>query len=120
MIPVQYIPILIFAALAAVFPVLALVVFKRHHPDPPPAEVNCEAHECDVPAERIARGHDADRLFIAAILFLIFDAAIIFLFAWAVKFSQMGAYALLSMAVFLGILFVGYLWLYQKGALDWV
>ncbi|MGH9698561.1 MAG: NADH-quinone oxidoreductase subunit A [Candidatus Acidiferrales bacterium] len=120
MIPVHYIPILIFAALAAAFPVVALVVFKRAHPDPPPAEVRGEAHECVVSAEGAAHGWHGDRLYIVAILFVIFDAEIVFLFPWAVKFSQMGAYGLLSMGVFLGILIVGYIWLYQKGALDWV
>ncbi|MGH9757799.1 MAG: NADH-quinone oxidoreductase subunit A [Candidatus Acidiferrales bacterium] len=120
MIPVQYIPILIFAALAAAFPVVALVVFKRAHPDPSPAEVRGEAHECVVSVEGAAHRWHADRLYIVAILFVIFDAEIVFLFPWAVKFSQMGAYGLLSMAVFLGILIVGHIWLYQKGALDWV
>jgi NADH-quinone oxidoreductase subunit A len=120
MIPAPYIPILIFAALAAAFPVVALVVFKRLRPDPPPAEAKHEAYECGVPAMETAHGRYDDRFYIVAILFVIFDAEIIFLFPWAVKFSQMGAYGLLSMAVFLGILFVGYIWLYQKGVLDWI
>jgi NADH-quinone oxidoreductase subunit A len=44
----------------------------------------------------------------------------IFLFPWAVKFQELGAYGLVTMVAFLGILIVGYVWLYKKGALDWV
>ena len=120
MIPVQYIPILIFAALAAAFPAVTLVVFKLVRPNPPPTGAKREAYECGVPAEGTSRGRYGVRFYIIAILFVIFDVEIIFLFPWAVKFSQMGAYGLLTMAVFLGILIVGYIWLYQKGALDWV
>lgn len=120
MIPVQYIPILIFAALAAAFPAVTLVFFKLVSPNSPPAATKREAHECGVPAEGSAGGRYGDRFFIVAILFVIFDVGIVFLFPWTVKFSQMGAYGLLSMAVFLGVLIVGYIWLYQKGALDWV
>lgn len=120
MIHAPYIPMFIFAACAVAFPVAALVVFKHVRPDPPPAEAKREAHEGGVPAEETGQSHYDDRFYIVAILFVIFDAEIIFLFLWATKFSQMGAYGLLSMAVFLGILFVGYIWLYQKGVLDWV
>ena len=56
--------------------------------------------------------------------FVIFDVEIIFLFPWAILYrswvaQHMGAFALVSMFVFLGILLVGYAWLYKKGALDW-
>lgn len=119
MIPVPYIPILIFAALAAAFPVVTLVFLKFVRPAAHSAETNCEANAGGAPEERTARGPAGVRLLIVAILFVIFGVEIVFLFPWAVKFSQMGAYGLLSMAVFLGILAVGYIWLYQKGALDW-
>jgi NADH-quinone oxidoreductase subunit A len=57
-------------------------------------------------------------------LFVIFDVETMFLFPWAISFrgwvaNHMGSFALISMFVFLGILLVGYIWLYKKGALDW-
>jgi NADH-quinone oxidoreductase subunit A len=55
-----------------------------------------------------------------AILFVIFDVETVFLFPWAVQYRTLGIYGLISMFVFLGILIVGYIWLYRKGALEWL
>jgi NADH-quinone oxidoreductase subunit A len=52
-------------------------------------------------------------------LFVIFDVETMFLFPWAIQYKALGVLGLLSMVVFLGILLVGYAWLYKKGALDW-
>jgi NADH-quinone oxidoreductase subunit A len=73
-----------------------------------------------VPPEGSARGRYSVRFYIVAILFVIFDVETIFLFPWAIKFNQLGLYGLATMLVFLGILLIGYVWLYRKGALDWV
>jgi len=59
-----------------------------------------------------------------AMLFVIFDVETMFLFPWAILYRtwvavHLGAFALISMMVFLGILLIGYIWLYKKGALDW-
>jgi len=59
------------------------------------------------------------RFYIIAMLFVIFDVETMFLFPWAIKFKSLGLVGLISMFVFLGILLVGYIWLYKKGALDW-
>ena len=84
-------------------------------------------YECGVPAESDARGRYSVRFYIIAILFVIFDVETIFLFPWAVLFSTREEgfrlsplYGLASMFVFLGILIVGYVWLFRKGALEWV
>ena len=60
------------------------------------------------------------RFYIVAILFVIFDVETVFLFPWAVQYRVLGIYGLISMFVFLGILIVGYIWLYRKGALEWL
>jgi NADH-quinone oxidoreductase subunit A len=118
--PHQYIPILIYALLAAAFPAVTLAVAKYIRPDMKSIGARLEPYECGVPPESGSRGRYSVRFYIVAILFVIFDVETIFLFPWAIKFNQLGAYGLLTMFVFLGILLVGYVWLYRKGALDWV
>ena len=118
--PRQYIPILFFAALAAAFPGVTLVLFKLIRPDSRNIGAKLKPYECGVPPEGTSRGRYSVRFYIVAILFVIFDVETIFLFPWAIKYSQLGMYGLLTMLVFLGILLVGYVWLYRKGALDWV
>jgi NADH-quinone oxidoreductase subunit A len=123
----QYLPILIFAALAAGFPAITLIIFKFIRPDSTSVGAKLAPYECGIPAEGDARGRYSVRFYIIAILFVIFDVETVFLFPWAVDFSTQHAglrlgplYALVSMLVFLGILVIGYVWLYKKGALEWV
>ncbi len=125
--PSQYIPIFIFAALAAAFPAVTLIIFKYIRPDMNAVGAKLKPYECGVPPESDARGRYSVRFYIVAILFVIFDVEAIFLFPWAVLFSTPDnrlrlppLYGLVSMFVFLGILVVGYVWLYKKGALEWV
>jgi NADH-quinone oxidoreductase subunit A len=125
--PSQYIPIIIFAALAAAFPAVTLVLFKFIRPTPAAVGAKLRPYECGVEAEGDTRGRYSVRFYIVAILFVIFDVETTFLFPWAVLFSTRDEgfrlpeiYALASMFVFLGILIIGYVWLYRKGALEWV
>jgi NADH-quinone oxidoreductase subunit A len=125
--PAQYIPIFIFALLAAAFPAVTLVIFRLIRPTPPVVGAKLKPYECGVEAEGDTRGRYSVRFYIVAILFVIFDVETVFLFPWAVLFSTRNAafrlpdiYALASMFVFLVILIVGYVWLYMKGALEWV
>ena len=125
--PGQYIPILIFAVLAMAFPGVTLVLFKFIRPDSRATGAKLKPYECGIPAEGDARGRYSVRFYIVAILFVVFDVETIFLFPWAVLFSTREEgfrlsplYGLASMFVFLGILIVGYIWLYRKGALEWV
>ena len=60
------------------------------------------------------------RFYIVAMLFVIFDIEAIFLFPWAVLFTQLGLYGFLEMLVFIALLFVGYIYAWRKGALEWV
>lgn len=118
--PSPYIPILIFAVLAAAFPAVTLLLFRYIRPESTAVGAKLEPYESGIVPEGTARGRYSARFYIIAILFVIFDVETIFLFPWAVRFSQMGLYGLETMLVFLGILLVGYIWLYRKGALDWV
>ena len=118
--PAQYIPVFIFAFLAAAFPAATLVIFKLIRPDMRAIGARLKPYECGVPAEGDARGRYSVRFYIIAILFVIFDVETIYLFPWAVMYGVLGLYGLITMFVFLGILIIGYVWLYKKGALDWV
>lgn len=118
--PEQYIPIFIFAVLAAAFPAVTLVIFKFIRPDSTSVGAKRKPYECGIPPERTPKGRQSVRFYIVAILFVVFDVETIFLFPWAVKYEALGLYGLVTMFVFLGILVVGYLWLYKKGALEWV
>lgn len=118
--PDHYIPIFIFAVLAAAFPAVTLILFKFIRPDSTSIGAKLAPYECGVPPEGDARGRYSVRFYIIAMLFVIFDVEVIFLFPWAVKYGWLGLYGLITMFVFLGILIVGYVWLYKKGALEWV
>jgi len=118
--PANYIPVLIYAILAAAFPAVTILLFQFIRPDMKSIGARLEPYECGIPPEGRARGRYSVRFYIVAILFVIFDVETIFLFPWAIKYNQLGAFGLVTMLVFLGILLVGYVWLYRKGALDWV
>src|ERR1700693_356155 len=85
--PTQYVPILVFAVLAAAFPGVTLVICKLIRPDSRAVGAKLKPYECGVPAESDARGRYSVRFYIIAILFVIFDVETIFLFPWAVLFS---------------------------------
>jgi NADH-quinone oxidoreductase subunit A len=125
--PSAYFPIIIFAILAAAFPAVTLLIFKLIRPDSRAVGDKLKPYECGVPAESDARGRYSVRFYIIAILFVIFDVETVFLFPWAVLYSTgeegyqlTPLYGLLCMFVFLGILIIGYIWLFRKRALEWV
>jgi NADH-quinone oxidoreductase subunit A len=117
--PSGYVPIFIFLGIAILFPVVAILAAKLIRPSSPFA-TKLEAYECGIKAASDSRGRYTVRFYIIAILFVIFDVETIFLFPWAVRYRTLGWFGVAEVAVFLGILIVGYIWAYKKGALDWV
>lgn len=117
--PRGYVPILIFLAVAIAFPVVTILVAKLVRPQYPFKE-KLEAYECGIQAASDARGRYTVRFYIVAILFVIFDVETIFLFPWAIQYNVLGLFGLIEMLVFLAILIVGYVWIFRKGALEWV
>lgn len=126
--PREYIPIIVFGVLAAAFPAVTIILFKFIRPTSTSVGAKLKPYECGIPAENDARGRYSVRFYIIAMLFVIFDVETIFLFPWALFFAHSRPYqgtnwplyALVSMFTFLGILVIGYVWLYRKGALEWV
>jgi NADH-quinone oxidoreductase subunit A len=118
-----YIPLLIYSLLVISLPVIALLVFKLiRNERVGPTKV--PSHESGIPAKTNGPSRYPAGLFVLAVLFVIFDVATLFLIVWAIPYrswltAHAGAFALMSIFVFLGILLVGYIWLYKNGALDW-
>ena len=116
----QYGPVLIFFAIAAVFPIATLAIAKFVRPTPPQSAEKLMPYECGITPESDARGRYTVRFYIIAILFVIFDVETVFLYPWAVRYRQLGWFGVAEVGVFLAILFIGYIWAYKKGALEWV
>jgi len=117
--PQNYIPLFIFVAIVATLIPLTLVIAKLVRPENP-NRVKLMPYECGIDPFDNSRGRYTVRYYIIAILFVVFDVETIFLFPWAVKFKALGMFGLLEMLIFLGILIVGYIWIWKKGALEWV
>jgi len=117
--PQNYVPIFIFIAVVGVLIPVTLLAAKLVRPENPHKE-KLLPYECGIDPVDRARGRYTVRFYIIAILFVVFDVETIFLFPWAVKFKALGMFGLLEMLIFLGILIVGYIWIWKKGALEWV
>jgi NADH-quinone oxidoreductase subunit A len=117
--PQNYVPIFIFIALVGVMLPVTLLAAKLVRPDNP-SKTKLMPYECGIDPIDSARGRYTVRYYIIAILFVVFDVETIFLFPWAVKFKAFGLFGLTEMLIFLAILIVGYIWVWKKGALEWV
>jgi NADH-quinone oxidoreductase subunit A len=117
--PQNYVPIFIFVAVVAVLIPITLLLARLIRPDNP-NRTKLMPYECGIDPVDSARGRYTVRYYIIAILFVVFDVETIFLFPWAVKFKALGMFGLMEMLVFLAILIVGYIWIWGKGALEWI
>jgi NADH-quinone oxidoreductase subunit A len=117
--PQNYVPIFLFLAVVGTLIPATLLVARVVRTQRPNRE-KLMPYECGIDPEGTSRGRYTVRFYIVAILFVIFDVETIFLFPWAVKFKALGVFGLVEMLVFLGVLVVGYVWIWKKGALEWV
>ena len=114
----EYLPILIFLGIAAGLGlVFILAAFVLAPSDPDPEKVS--TYECGFNAFDDARMKFDVRFYLVAILFIIFDLEVAFLFPWAVSLREVGLFGFWSMMIFLTILTVGFLYEWKKGALEW-
>lgn len=117
--PQNYVPAFLFIAVVGILIPITLVIcwlLRTQSPN----RIKLMPYECGIDPYDDARGRYTVRYYIIAILFVVFDVETIFLFPWAVKFKALGGFGLAEMLVFLGILIVGYIWIWKKGALEWV
>jgi NADH-quinone oxidoreductase subunit A len=114
----DYLPLVVFIAVALIIGMVLLVVpFVVAFQQPNPEKLS--AYECGFNAFDDARMKFDVRFYLVAILFIIFDLEVSFLFPWAVAFGDLGVYGYWSMIVFLAVLTIGFVYEWKKGALEW-
>lgn len=114
----EYLPILIFLGVAAglaIVVVVASYVVARQAPD----TEKLSAYECGFEPFDDARARFDVRFYLVAILFIIFDLEVAFLFPWAISLKSIGVFGFWSMMVFLALLTIGFIYEWRKGALEW-
>jgi len=114
----NYLPIMIFFAIGiavGVLPILAGFLLAPHKPD----SEKLSPYECGFEAFEDSRMRFDVRYYLVAILFIIFDLEIAFLFPWAVVLDSIGLFGFTAMMIFLAILVIGFIYEWKKGALEW-
>ncbi|MBD0293267.1 MAG: NADH-quinone oxidoreductase subunit A [Jiangellaceae bacterium] len=116
----SYVPIIVLGAVGAGFVVVSIVMGalvgpKRWN------RVKVDAYECGIEPTPQPAGHGRFpiKYYLTAMLFIVFDIEIIFLYPWAVRFDQLGLFGLVEMALFVIIVFVAYAYVWRRGGLDW-
>jgi NADH-quinone oxidoreductase subunit A len=115
---VEYLPLVLFIGVSLVIAAALLVapfIIAYQNPDPE----KLSAYECGFNAFDDARMKFDVRFYLVSILFIIFDLEVAFLFPWAVAFREVGLFGFWSMMIFLGVLTIGFVYEWRKGALEW-
>jgi NADH-quinone oxidoreductase subunit A len=114
----EYIPLVILIALSAALAVLVVVlghIFGPHRPTPRKSQ----PYESGMTPYGPGQRRVSVRYYLIAVLFILFDVEVVFFLPWAVVFKQLKLFGLIEMFVFIGILLVGYIYAWKKGALEW-
>ena len=115
----EYVPVLVMLVFAILFGaanlVLSFVLGKKGETNP----VKEAAYECGMPPITDAHQRFSVKFYLVAILFVLFDIEVVFLYPWAVRFQEQATFLLVEMLVFVGILVLGWYYVIRKGAVDW-
>ncbi|MEO7916567.1 MAG: NADH-quinone oxidoreductase subunit A [Dokdonella sp.] len=114
----EYFPVLLFLGIAGGIGVALLVLGQLFGQNTPTVE-KLIPYECGFDAFEDSRMRFDVRYYLVAILFIIFDLEIAFVFPWATVFGELGVFGLVEMAIFIGLLLIGYIYAWKKGALEW-
>lgn len=114
----NYIPIFLMLSVAVLFGVIAVKVNEWLGPKRP-TEEKLTTYESGMEPVRTARERFSVKFYMVAVLFILFDIEIVFMYPWAVSFSDLGPVGFFSMLTFILILLVGYFYVWRKGALEW-
>ena len=114
----SYGPVAIFAMIAVVFPLIALVLGRLLAPRKPMPHKN-EVYECGAEVFGSANIQFKTQFYLYALIFLVFDVEAIFIIPWAVTYKQLGLFALIEMLVFIAFLVVALAYAWRKQALEW-
>jgi len=117
----EYLPTLLFLIVASGIGVALLIVGQTLGPKRPsgPSSEKLSPYECGFAAFEDARMQFDVRYYLIAILFIVFDLEIAFVFPWALVFRELGVFGLIEMGVFLALLVIGFVYVWKKGALEW-
>lgn len=118
LVPLNYIPIIIFMVIVAGFGAVTLLLGWVFRPSRP-YKAKLAPYESGSPLFSDARVQFPMRYYIIAMFFVIFDIEAVFLYPWAVSFRNLGLVGLIAMILFIDLLFVGYWYAWKKGALEW-
>ena len=108
----------VFIILGVVFVIVTLMIARLIRPHRP-SDAKLASYECGEQPVGSAWIQYNPRFYIFALLFVIFDVEVIFLFPWAVAYKSLGVFALVEMLIFIGILLIGLIWAWKKGVLKW-
>ena len=114
----EYLPTLLFLIVAAGIGIALIVIGNLLGPKRPTPE-KLSPYECGFPAFEDARMRFDVRYYLVAIIFIVFDLEIAFVFPWALVFRELGVFGLVEMGVFLSLLVIGFIYVWTKGALEW-
>jgi len=114
----EYLPTLLFLFVATGIGVALIVIGNVLGPKFPLAE-KYTAYECGFPAFEDSRMQFDIRYYLIAIQFIVFDLEIIFIVPWATVFRELGVLGLIEMGIFVGMLLIGFIYVWKKGALEW-
>ena len=114
----QYLPIFFLIALAISFGVVSIVVSNFIGPKKP-NKVKDSPYESGVDPIGTAHERFSVKYYLVAMLFVVFDIEVVFMYPWAVQFRSLGLFAFVEMLIFMALLFAGYYYIIKKGALEW-
>jgi NADH-quinone oxidoreductase subunit A len=116
--PFDYLPMLMMFVVAIGF--VGTTIFVTHLLGPKrKSEVKLDTFECGIESKGNARLPFSIKYFIIAILFVLFDVEVIFMYPWAVNFKDMGLFGFIEMLIFLSLFLLGFIYIIKKGALKW-
>ena len=113
-----YLPILVLVIIAVCFGMGSLI-FSTLIGQKKPSKIKLAPYECGCEPVGSARERFSIKFYLIAMLFILFDIEAVFLYPWSVIFKRLGMFGLMEMGVFIAILFVGYVYVWKKGALEW-
>ena len=114
----DYLPIFTLVVLAVVFAGVSLIMSRMLAPQRP-TEAKSAPYECGIVPTREPAERFPVRFYVVAMLFIIFDIEIIFLYPWAVAFGKLGLFGLVEMTLFILTVFVAYAYVWRRGGLEW-
>ncbi|MEZ4799137.1 MAG: NADH-quinone oxidoreductase subunit A [Flavobacteriales bacterium] len=114
----DYLPVILMAIVALGFVVTTLLLTHWLGPKRK-TKIKNDAFECGIESQGNARTPFSIKYFLVAILFVLFDVEVIFMYPWAVNFRELGVFGLIEMFTFMGLMIVGLVYIIRKGALKW-